>query len=84
MSAIVESFGERRGFGVGLQVGEGELDLVVNAQFSLCLSTGPHCQVKGQSSQPFLLFDPGPAGFLRVAMSTWPVDFLLYDLLLCL
>ena len=82
--AIAESFEERRGFGVGIQVGEGELDLVVNAQFSLCLSTGPHCQVKGQSSQPFLLFAPGPAGFLRVAVSTWPVSLLLHDALSCL
>ena len=48
MSAIAESFGERRGFGVRLQVGEGELDLAVNASFSLSLSTGPHCQLNSQ------------------------------------
>ena len=29
--AIAESFGERKGFGVGLQVGGSELDLVVKA-----------------------------------------------------
>ena len=63
MPAITESFGERRGFGAGIKVGEGELYLSVNAQFSLCLSTGPHCQVKIQSSQPLFLFVPGMAFF---------------------
>ena len=52
MSAIAESFGERRGFGTGLHGGEGKLDLEVNAKFSLSLSTGPYFQVKSQSSQP--------------------------------
>ena len=69
---------------MGLQVGEGELDLEVNEKFSLCISTGPHCQVKSQSSQPLPLFAPGPAGFSRVDVLTWTMDFLMHDLLLCL
>ena len=84
VSNIAESFGEMRGFGAGLQVGEGEIDLSVNAQFSLCLSTGPQFQVKSQSSQPLFLYVPGMAGFSRVAASKWPVAWLLHDFLSCL
>ena len=84
VSAIAESFGEMRGFGVVIQVGEGELDLSVNEKFSLCIFTGPHCQVKSQSSQPLLMFAPRPAGFLQASVSTWPVALFLHDLLSCL
>ena len=84
MSDIAESFAERRGFEVGLQVGEGELDLTVDVKFSLCLSTGPYCQVTIQLSHPLLMFSLGPAGFLQVAVLTCPVALLMHDLLSCL
>ena len=63
----------------GLQVGEGELDLAFNAQFSLCLSTGPYCQVKSQSSQPLFFFVPGPAVFLRVGLVTETMSWMSWE-----
>ena len=72
-------------FEVGLQVEGGELDLTVNAQYTLSLrSSGPRRQLKSQSSQPLFLFAPGPAEFSRVAVSTWLVDLLLHEALSCL
>ena len=67
---IAESLGERRGFGVGIQVGEVELDSEVNEPFSLCLYIDPHFQVKSQSSLTLLMVAPETERFSRVAVST--------------
>ena len=85
MLAIAESSGGMVGFRVGLQGEGGELDLAVNSQISFSLrSAGPHRQLKIHSSQPLFLSAPGPVGFSRVAVSTWPIDLLLQEALLCL
>ena len=50
---------------------------VDNAKLGLILlQAGPTCQVEpSQSSQPLFRFAPGPDGFARVAVLTWPFAF---------
>ena len=56
--------------------------LVDNAKLGLVLLAGPICQAEvSQSSQPLLRLAPGPDGFARVAVSTWPDDLLAQVLL---
>ena len=59
------------------RVADFKIVLVDNAKLGLIvLQAGPTCQVEpSQSSQPFSSFAPGPDGFARVAVLTWPFAF---------
>ena len=59
------------------------IELESNPKLGLSmLFAGPICQAEvSQSSQPLLRLAPGPDGFARVAVSTWPDDLLAHVLL---
>ena len=82
VTTLSPQFVER--FGGGMYVGIGKLEeFAATAEPNLImLFSRPSCHMS-QSSQPLLIFSPGPAGLAQVAEVTWSSFLLLQLELLC-